>query len=102
MRAEAIVADRCAYCTCARTYSILQAMSGMLLLLLFSFVVNLPFGYLRSRSKRYSLKWFTYIHVPVVLIIIARLASHTDYRFIPLFLVAAIAGQYFGGRIGCS
>ncbi|MGE5237329.1 MAG: hypothetical protein ACM3ON_00825 [Chloroflexota bacterium] len=77
-------------------------MSGVLLLLLFSFLVNIPFGYLRSRSRRYSFRWFAWIHVPVLFIIVARIASHTDYRFIPLFIIAAVAGQYFGGRLGCS
>jgi hypothetical protein len=76
-------------------------MSGIFLLVLFSFAINLPFGYLRSRTRRYSFKWFAYIHLPVVVIIIARLMSHTDYPFIPLFVAAAIAGQYFGGRIRC-
>jgi hypothetical protein len=77
-------------------------MSEVVLLVLFSFVINLPFGYLRRRSRKYSFKWFAYIHVPVVFIVIARLLSHADYPFIPLFVAAAVAGQYLGGRIGCS
>lgn len=67
--------------------------------MVFSFFVNLPFGYLRSRSRRYSLRWFTYIHLPVFFIIALRVVSQTDYRFIPLFIIAAIAGQYWGGKI---
>lgn len=74
-------------------------MSTVVLIMLFSFFVNLPFGYLRSRSMRYSLRWFAYIHLPVFLIIAVRVFSQTDYRFIPFFIIAAIAGQYWGGKI---
>ena len=77
-------------------------MEKVALLSLFAFLINLPFGYLRSRSKRYSLKWFLYIHIPIVFIIAARLFSHVDYVFIPVFMAATVAGQLFGGRLGLS
>jgi hypothetical protein len=53
-------------------------MSNIVVLTLFSFILNIPFGYFRKRSKKYSLKWFLYIHLPVPLVIIARLVSHAD------------------------
>lgn len=65
-----------------------------------SFILNLPFGYLRKRSKRYSLQWFLYVHLPVPLVVAARLISHTDYRYIPFFIAAAALGQFCGGRLG--
>ncbi|MCL4536110.1 MAG: hypothetical protein M1610_00740 [Nitrospirae bacterium] len=76
-----------------------QIMSTVLLIILFAFILNIPFGYFRSRSKKYSLKWFIYIHMPVPIVVIARLISHTDYKFIPLFIMAAVIGQFFGGKL---
>jgi hypothetical protein len=40
-----------------------------------------------------------YVHISIPLIIAARILSHTDYRFIPLFILAALAGQFIGGRM---
>ena len=66
---------------------------------LFSILINLPFGYFRNREKRYSFKWFLYIHLPIPLIIVARLLAQLDMRYIPIFVLAAILGQIFGGRM---
>lgn len=74
-------------------------MSTVLLIILFAFILNLPFGYLRRRSRKYSLKWFVYIHMPVPIIIAARIISNTDYKFIPLFIIASVIGQFFGGKL---
>ncbi len=74
-------------------------MSFVVPLLILTLLINLPFGYLRSRSKKYSVKWFVYIHFPVLLVIAARISSHTDYRFIPLLILTAVAGQLLGGKI---
>lgn len=74
-------------------------MSSVLLITLITFIVHIPFGYLRSRSIKYSLKWFIYIHIPIPFIIFIRLATNTDYKFIPVFIIAAVAGQFFGGKL---
>ncbi|MBZ0154626.1 MAG: hypothetical protein K8I29_00235 [Alphaproteobacteria bacterium] len=74
-------------------------MSIVLLITFFTFLLNLPFGYIRKHSRRFSLKWFLCVHVPVPLVIAARLLAHTDYRYVPLFFLAALAGQWYGGRI---
>lgn len=62
-------------------------------------VINLPFGYLRRKAKRFSLKWFLYIHIPIPVIFLARVLSHLDFRYIPIFVFAAIIGQLWGGRM---
>lgn len=62
-------------------------------------LINLPFGYFRKRTKKFSFKWFLYIHLPIPLIFLARVLSHLDYRYIPLFVLAAIMGQLWGGKI---
>lgn len=74
-------------------------MSNIVVITLFSFILNIPFGYFRKRSRKYSLKWFLYIHLPVPLVILVRLVSHAEYKYIPLFIAAAVAGQFCGGRL---
>lgn len=64
-----------------------------------TFVLNIFFGYFRAKAKKYSLKWFLYIHLPIPLVAFVRLYSHLDWRFIPVFLVAAVAGQIIGGKL---
>lgn len=74
-------------------------MTAIIILTLLAFIINLPFGYLRRKSKKYSLRWFLCIHIPVPIIILVRLLFHIDYRFIPLFIFAAVSGQYLGGGL---
>lgn len=66
---------------------------------LFTLLVNLPFGYMRQRVRKFSFKWFLYIHIPIPLIVLIRVSSGLDYKVIPLFLAAAVTGQVVGGRI---
>jgi hypothetical protein len=65
----------------------------------FTILLNLPFGYARTKTKKYSLRWFLYIHVPVPFIFIARIISHIDMKYIPIFVFAAITGQILGGKL---
>lgn len=65
----------------------------------FTFLLNLPFGYLRDRSKKYSLKWILYIHLPVPFVFLARVMAQLELKYVPLFLAAAIMGQFMGGKI---
>lgn len=62
-------------------------------------LLNVPFGYLRSRTERFSFRWFLFIHLTIPFVFVARLFSHLDYRYIPLFLLAAVAGQVMGGKL---
>jgi len=64
-----------------------------------TFVLNLFFGYFRARTKKYSIKWFLFIHLPIPVVVFARLYAQLDYRVIPVFLLASVAGQIIGGRI---
>jgi glycerol uptake facilitator-like aquaporin len=74
-------------------------MVTVILIALLAFIINIPFGYLRNKSRKFSARWFLYVHLSIPLIIAARLLSHTDYRYIPIFILAAVAGQILGGRI---
>lgn len=64
-----------------------------------TFVLNLFFGYFRAKEKKYSFKWFLFIHLPIPVVIFARLYAQLDYRIIPVFLIAAVAGQMIGGKV---
>ncbi len=68
-------------------------------LFMLTVLVNLPFGYFRRRSRRFSFKWFLYIHIPIPVIFLARVLSNLDFRYIPLFILAAVIGQFWGGRM---
>lgn len=68
-------------------------------LFLLTFMLNLPFGYFRAKEKKFSFKWFLYIHLPIPFIIFVRIASHLDIRYIPLFVFAALIGQVIGGKL---
>lgn len=65
------------------------------------FAVNLPFGYWRAGTKRFTLPWFLAIHLPVPLAVALRLAAGVGWRLgaLPLFVGAFFAGQFVGGRL---
>lgn len=65
----------------------------------FTFAVNIPLGYLRKKSNKYSFKWFLYIHLPIPLIIAARILAHIELKFVPFFVLAAVMGQILGGKL---
>ena len=69
------------------------------ILLSLTIAINFPFGYFRARTRRYSFKWFLYIHIPVPFIFLMRVLSHIDFRYIPLLVLAAVIGQFWGSRI---
>ncbi|OSS41614.1 hypothetical protein DESAMIL20_1167 [Desulfurella amilsii] len=69
------------------------------LLAVFAFLINIPFGRLRSKVKKFSWRWFAYIHIPIPFIALPRILLGISYYFIPLFLVASVAGQIAGSRL---
>jgi len=64
-----------------------------------TFMLNMPFGYLRGKTKRFSLKWFLYVHLPIPFVLLARILSNIDMTYIPLFVLASVIGQVWGGRL---
>ncbi|MBF0327819.1 MAG: hypothetical protein HQL10_01525 [Nitrospirae bacterium] len=74
-------------------------MFSVLEITLLAFVLNIPFGYIRNHSKKFSLLWWLCVHIPVPLVIIIRLTLEVDYRLIPIFILISIAGQFIGGKI---
>ncbi len=64
-----------------------------------AFILNLPFGYLRSTRKKLSFMWLFYIHAPIPFIFVLRTIGGISYKFIPVILCGAVMGQLLGGRI---
>lgn len=72
------------------------------LIVLAALVLNLPFGYLRVKTKRFSLAWFLYIHLPIPAIFLLRTASGFSAKVIPIIIVGSVLGQMLGGRLNRS
>lgn len=68
-------------------------------LLAFAIVSNIPLGYLRQGSPKYSLRWFIYIHLSVPFIIGLRVTNNVSWQVIPFSIALAVAGQMIGSRI---
>jgi hypothetical protein len=62
-------------------------------------LLNLPFGYWRAGARRFSLRWFFAIHVPVLLVIGLRLVSGIGWQMVtfPILIGAFFGGQFLGG-----
>lgn len=68
-------------------------------LMILVFLINLPFGYFRSKSERFSRQWMMAIHIPIPFIFILRIASGFGLAVIPLLVLSDIAGQIAGGML---
>ncbi len=64
-------------------------------------VVNLPFGYWRAKTKRFSPGWIAAIHLPVPLVVALRILGGLGWQFItyPFLAGAYFVGQWMGGKI---
>lgn len=65
------------------------------------YLLNIPFGYWRERTKKFSLQWALSIHLPIPIIIVLRIYSGIGFKFItyPVLVGAFIMGQFTGSRI---
>lgn len=65
------------------------------------FLLNLPFGYWRAGSPKFSRRWILSIHSPVPIVIALRIFSGLGWRFItfPVLIGAFFGGQFVGGWI---
>jgi len=74
---------------------------NILLLTIFAFIINIPFGYWRSNVRKYSLQFFLTIHIPVILIILYRIFSGTGFEIMTLYFTVPsfFLGQLTGSKI---
>lgn len=76
-------------------------MIKLLLISLFVFLLNIPFGYWRANVPKFSIQWFLAIHVPVPFIVAMRYFSGLGfawYSYVVLVL-AFFLGQKAGGML---
>lgn len=62
---------------------------------------NLPFGYWRETTRKFSLAWVLAIHLPVPLVALLRYVSGLGWELYtyPILITAFFFGQYAGVRI---
>ncbi len=77
----------------------LRYILSLLGLILVAIAINVPLGYLRQNCRKFSLAWYFYVHSSIPVIIYLRIKGGFSWRFIPLTLMGAFAGQFIGGII---
>lgn len=62
-------------------------------------LVNLPFGYWRAGTQKFTLPWFLAVHAPVPLVAALRIFSGLGWSLstFPLLVGAFFTGQFLGG-----
>lgn len=65
------------------------------------FIINIPFGYWRSKVLKFSPQWFLAIHIPIPFIIILRIYSDIGFALYtyPILVGAFFLGQLIGSKI---
>ena len=74
--------------------SLFGAAAGTLLL-------NLPFGWFREGTRKFSVAWFLAVHAPVPLVILIRRQAGVSLAWstLPVLVLAYFAGQAVGARL---
>lgn len=63
-------------------------------------LINVPFGYWRSNSRKFSWNWIMAIHIPVPIAIGLRLVFlGWMWVLLPAFVLVYAVGQFVGGRV---
>lgn len=76
-----------------------SSLPGLSLLLGVAFLSNLPLGYLREGTRRYSFAWFVCIHASIPFLILLRRWLDFGWSIVPFSLGCALLGQFVGGRV---
>ena len=65
------------------------------------FVLNLPFGYWRAGTRKFSWQWALAIHLPVPLVVLLRIYSGLGWHWMsfPILVSAFFLGQFAGARL---
>ncbi len=65
------------------------------------FLLNIPFGYFRAKSEKFSRNWFIFVHAPIPFVIAIRLLSGLGFALytFPIIVSAYFIGQFTGGLI---
>lgn len=65
------------------------------------FLLNIPFGYWRAKTKKLSVEWFVAIHTAVIFVVILRIWAGVgfDWLKLPVYMLFFFLGQSVGVRI---
>jgi hypothetical protein len=65
------------------------------------FLLNVPFGYWRGNTIKFSRQWLLSIHIPVPVVIALRIFAGVGWYFItfPVLIGAFFLGQLVGGKL---
>ncbi len=76
-------------------------MNHLLLVAIAVLLLNLPFGFWRAGTRKYSLPWLLAVHLPVPAVVGMRFLSGLGWQFItfPILVSAFLTGQYLGGSV---
>jgi hypothetical protein len=74
---------------------------NILFIAVIDFIVNVPCGFWREGTRRFSPAWFLAIHLPIPLVVILRKVTGIGYVWytFPIFFAAYMGGQFLGSRI---
>ncbi len=75
------------------------ALETLMFVVLITFFLNLPFGWLREGVRKFSFLWFLYVHLPIPFIIALRIGLGIPWKFAPLLIAVAVLGQFVGARL---
>ena len=64
-------------------------------------LLNLPFGFWRAGTRKFTLPWLLAVHAPVPLVIGLRVLSGLGWKLstVPVLVSAFFIGQLLGGRL---
>lgn len=74
-------------------------MLSLIELMLIVVLINIPFGYWRSKADKFSRQWMVAVHLPVPLVFLLRILSGFSWVIIPLLMLSFATGQFIGGNI---
>jgi len=70
----------------------------IILLTLFTLILNLPFGYWRTNVRKFSIQFFLAIHLPIPFIILFRILSGVGFE--PMTLIFTVPAFFLGQVLG--
>ncbi len=65
------------------------------------FILNLPFGYWRARTRKFSWQWILAIHLPVPGVVALRIYNGLGWQLASFLVLIAsyFLGQFVGAKI---
>ena len=73
---------------------------NLILAALATYVLNLPFGYVRQGFKKFSVMWFIAIHAPIPFVVLLRHLFGLGFQLYtyPVMVSAFFLGQFSGKK----